>query len=88
MKLVVDKRVLYYPQQHSGMMDSRFDVNFHIKSEKMRNRNDYSSDFSPGHYNLTASMKMTQVDNFRLIKSYRQIYIIEFNSIAEIIFFI
>ena len=76
MKLVVDTSNTQYTQQHSAMMDSRFDFNFHIKSEKMRNRNDYSSDFSPGHYNLTASMKMTQVDNFRLIKSYRQIYII------------
>ena len=68
MKLVVDKRVLYYPQQHSGMMDSRFDVNFHINAEKMKNRRDYSRDFSPGHYNLSASMKLTHLDNFRLIE--------------------
>ena len=45
-----------------------FDVNFHINAEKMKNRRDYSRDFSPGHYNLSASMKLTHLDNFRLTK--------------------
>ena len=68
MKLIVENGKTQYTQQHSGMMNSRFDVNFHINAEKMKNRRDYSRDFSPGHYNLSASMKFTHLDNFRLTK--------------------
>ena len=77
MKLVVDTSDT---PEYSGMMDSRFDVNFHINAEKMKNRKDYSRDFSPGHYNLTASMKMTHLDDFRFIKKYYQIHVVYFHS--------
>ena len=56
MRLVIDT---------TKAMDSKFDGNFHINAKKMRYLRDYSSEYSPGHYNLTASMKLIQIDDLR-----------------------
>ena len=56
MRLVIDTM---------NAMDSKFDGNFHINAKKMRYLRDYSSEYSSGHYNLTASMKLIQIDDLR-----------------------
>ena len=54
MRLVIDT---------TNAMDSKFDGNFHIKAKKMRHLRDYSREYAPGHYNLTASMKLIEIDD-------------------------
>ena len=54
MRLVIDT---------TKAMDSKLDGNFHINAKKMRYLRDYNREYSPGHYNLTASMKLIEIDD-------------------------
>ena len=56
MRLVIDT---------TNPLDSKLDGNFHINTKQMRHLRDYNREYSPGHYNLTASMKLTHIDDFR-----------------------
>ena len=56
MRLVIDT---------TNPLNSKFDGNFHINAKKMRHLRDNNREYSPGHYNLTASMKLTQIDELR-----------------------
>ena len=51
-----------------NMVNSRVDANLHIKANRMKLRRGYSQDYTPGHYNLTASMRMTHLDDPRLVR--------------------
>ena len=47
----------------SNPVDSRADFKLNIKANEMRSNNAYNSDYIPGHYNLTSSLKLTQLDH-------------------------
>ena len=46
-------------------VDSRADLKLNIRATEMRSDKAYSSEYIPGYYNLTSSLKVTELDNSR-----------------------
>ena len=46
-------------------VDSRADFKLNIRATEMKSDKAYSSEYTPGHYNITSSLKLTQLDNSR-----------------------
>ena len=65
MRLVIDT---------TNPLDSKFDANFHINAKEIRHKRDSSYEYAPGHYNLTASMKITEIDDTRYM-NYKPIFV-------------